>query len=134
MFFLEILISWFLVGLIWVIQLVHYPSFAYVNVGDFSEFHSFHSSRISILVVPLMISELVLSFYLLQQNFSIFRTIILVLVILIWCSTFFLSVPIHNQLAIGKDDNLIRSLVITNWFRTILWTLKGILITLVRFF
>ena len=38
----------------------------------------------------------------------------IVLIALIWLSTFILSVPIHGKLATGKDSELINKLIITN--------------------
>ena len=38
----------------------------------------------------------------------------------------FLSVPCHNALSRGKDETVIRRLVITNWPRTFLWTGKAL--------
>jgi hypothetical protein len=43
----------------------------------------------------------------------------------IWCSTAFLQVPIHNQLAQGYDAGLVSRLVTTNWIRTVAWTLRS---------
>ncbi len=47
------------------------------------------------------------------------------LVLLIWISTFLLSVPNHAKLAKGKDDTHINRLINTNWIRTVLWTVKA---------
>jgi hypothetical protein len=47
------------------------------------------------------------------------------LVILIWLSTLFFSVTKHNALRHGKVNSLIDGLVNTNWYRTILWSLKS---------
>lgn len=38
--------SIFLCGLIWVIQLVHYPSFHFVEDSRFIDFQAFHTQRI----------------------------------------------------------------------------------------
>ncbi|MFV1883462.1 MAG: hypothetical protein ACMZ7B_03120 [Balneola sp.] len=118
--------SLFLAGLIWTIQLVHYPSFHFVDEHNFKEFHPFHNRRISLLVIPVMITEL-LSSGILWWNDGAFSLngIGFYLVCLIWLSTFLLSVPTHAKLAKGKDDTLIMSLVNTNWVRTILWSVKA---------
>jgi hypothetical protein len=54
----------------------------------------------------------------------------IVLVVIIWSSTFLLQVPIHNRLKSGKKEEFIRRLVATNWIRTIAWSLKSLVITL----
>ncbi|MCR9288410.1 MAG: hypothetical protein NXI23_13615 [Bacteroidetes bacterium] len=119
-------ISWMLLGLIWVIQLVHYPAFQWIEEGRFFEFHKHHTRSISIIVAPLMVLELGLAFWLAYSEcFQLLHTLPLTIVLLIWASTFFVQIPIHHKLSKGKNTDLIRRLVQTNWFRTILWTVKS---------
>lgn len=47
-----------LTGLIWTVQLVHYPTFRYVSASQFVAFETFHQRRMSYVVVPLMSIEL----------------------------------------------------------------------------
>ncbi|UOQ75648.1 hypothetical protein MUN84_13300 [Hymenobacter sp. 5516J-16] len=49
----------------------------------------------------------------------------LVLVVLAWVATFFISVPFHNRLAQGYDYVAIDGLVRTNWPRTLAWTVRA---------
>lgn len=50
--------------------------------------------------------------------------LVAVLTAVCWVCTFFLSVPIHAQLAKGAHDPaLLQRLVRTNWPRTLAWTL-----------
>ena len=53
-FFLNVISAFFLTGVIWTIQIVHYPSFHYIDKLSFVNFHQFHERRISIIVMPLM--------------------------------------------------------------------------------
>lgn len=125
--FFNLIISWSLVGLIWAIQLVHYPTFEFISTDDFLTFHQHHTNSITPIVMPLMLGELGLGLYLAQQQkWSVIWLIPLVLILCIWLSTFIIQVPIHNQLGIGKDSVLISRLVQTNWIRTTLWTIKAI--------
>jgi len=126
--FFNLIITWTLVGLIWVIQLVHYPTFDFVQGTSFLAFHKHHTASITIIVMPLMLAELAVGFYL-ARHFQWFYLLPLLLVLLVWLSTFLLQVPIHNQLGSGKDSILIQKLVKTNWIRTILWTIKAIWIS-----
>ena len=48
-----------MVGVIWVIQLVHYPSFKYVKESDYIIFQKYHMSNISYIVFPVMFTELI---------------------------------------------------------------------------
>jgi len=120
-----------LVGLIWVIQLVHYPSFHFVDKSNFAQFESFHSLRISIVVIPLMLLELISSLALLYyapKKLMLPIVVALFFVLLVWAITFFVSSPIHGKLLSDYDKELIDKLISTNWWRTILWTLKSFLL------
>ena len=121
-----------LVGLIWTIQLLHYPAFSFVRESHFLEFHQQHSQRITFLVGPLMVAELASAVGLVWLNFeNALLWVNLSGVLLIWGCTFFISVPIHNSLAERFDVLQIRKLVLTNWFRTTLWSARLILLIFV---
>ena len=129
LFFLNVISAFLLTGVIWTIQLVHYPSFHFIDKLSFTNFHNFHERRISIIVMPLMLIELITSIALYIHNmWSIIFALNLLIVGLIWCSTFFVQVPIHSILSEKKDKNLIEKLVNTNWIRTFLWSIRMLLI------
>ncbi len=114
---IELLVTAGLVVLIWIIQLLHYPTFLFVQRESFSHFEAFHARRISFIVMPLMLTEGALA--LINP-----RMLVTPFVVLIWLSTFLLQVPCHNKLQSGFDEATIRRLINTNWIRTILWSLK----------
>jgi hypothetical protein len=122
------------VGLIWTIQLVHYPTMRFIPKERFVEYHNFHSMRISFLAIPLMVTELGTSLILFYQNYNnAIQTIFLinlVIVALIWLSTFLIQVPLHNALSKEKQSEKLSKLICTNWIRTILWTARSILMIL----
>ena len=129
LFFLNVISAFFLTGVIWTIQIVHYPSFHYIDKLSFVNFHQFHERRISIIVMPLMILELISSVALYFNDMSNHTFLLnLIVVGLIWCSTFFIQVPIHNILSQKKDIMMIEKLVNTNWIRTFLWSMRMLLI------
>jgi hypothetical protein len=120
-------------GLIWTIQLVHYPSMKFIPEEKFTAYHNFHSQRISILAIPIMLIELFTSLGLFYQNGSSYNhifTINLILVILIWISTFLIQVPMHNTLSSAKNARVLNNLILSNWIRTILWTARSLLMVL----
>jgi hypothetical protein len=47
---------------------------------------------------------------------------------LIWASTAFVQVPLHDALEQTPDAAHIRGLVASNWVRTVAWTARAILI------
>lgn len=129
LFFLNVISAFLLTGVIWTIQIVHYPSFHYIDKLSFVNFHQFHERRISIIVMPLMILELISSVALYFNDMSNHTFLLnLIIVGLIWCSTFFIQVPIHNILSQKKDNRMIKKLVNTNWIRTFLWSMRMLLI------
>jgi len=129
---LQAISCFFLTGLIWTIQLVHYPSFQWVEDDKFTMFAKFHSARISILVVPAMLIELVTAVMLIYTPTPLLtsRPVLLMNVagvVFIWISTFLFSVPCHSKFKLGTSKKLIFRLVATNWPRTIIWSLRSLL-------
>ena len=84
-------------GVIWVIQLLHYPSFHFINEKKYVEFQYFHMRRISFIVIPAMLIEFA-SASLLAYFFRSSLTIILLALLLgIWGITFiFLQICIKS--------------------------------------
>ena len=122
----------FLVGLIWTIQIVHYPLFANVGAGDYAAYQTSHMSRITYVVAPVMLAELCAAIYFvfalyepINPNYFRFG---FALVLIIWASTLFVQSPIHGKLAQAFDSDLVGRLVLTNWIRTIAWTIRGALV------
>lgn len=124
-------------GLIWLIQIVHYPLFEQVGEEQFAEYERAHSQRITPIVLPLMLAELVTSAWLVMRPLPEIQTrglqpwLIggLILVGLVWASTVLLQVPMHAILEKGFDRNAWRSLVHGNWIRTILWTVRSMILS-----
>jgi hypothetical protein len=118
--------SLMMTGLIWLVQIVHYPLFDQVGKPQFAEYERRHSQLISFVVGPLMLLELGCSLGLvLLLRRSVPAWIGLALVAVIWASTAALQIPCHNALQAGFDTAAHRRLVRTNWVRTIAWTLRG---------
>lgn len=128
----HLLVSAYLTGLIWTIQMVHYPLFVYADRNQFVAFEAEHGLRISSVVLLPMLLELGLGLVLLGVRFdgvpSWVAWVSAALIGVIWFSTFFLQVPQHNVLASGFDAQALALLVGTNWIRTIAWTAKTALL------
>lgn len=125
----------FMAGLIWLIQLVHYPLMSMVAVDQFQAFHSAHSFRITWIVAPVMALELLSGALLLFQASEADRGwagLCFGLTFFVFGVTAFYSVPAHGVLAGGFDEKAHIRLVSTNWLRTIAWSLHlGLCIWLV---
>ena len=119
-------------GLVWLIQLVHYPMFALVPPSVFEEYEMQHQRRIAPLVVPAMLMDLASSWAVALSPDPLMpwwlQWALPSLTVGTWLSTFLLSVPCHNHLSkVGYDAATIRRLVATNWPRNLMWTLKSAL-------
>lgn len=121
--------TWYMTGVIWIIQMVHYPMMGKVGT-TFEECQSFHQTRMGFLVGPPMLVELGSAAMLCWTSPAdpVWLTG-LGLLVCIWISTFLVQVPLHNRLACGFDPRLHESLVRTNWLRTALWTSRALLVT-----
>ena len=118
-------------GLIWIVQLVHYPSFRFIPPEKFRAFSHFHVTRISIIVLPLMLIELISGFWLFWQNMAFNPWgMNFALILVIWICTFFLSIPCHASLLKQHNPQKIQWLIVTNWPRTLLWSLRSLGLTL----
>ena len=118
-----------MVGIIWVIQLVHYPSFYFIRKDIFVSFQKFHTNKIAIVVVPVMLVELITGILLIymETNIDIVLTISIFILIAIWVLTAIYFYKAHQKLMSGYNEEIINQLIKLNWIRTILWTFRLIL-------
>ncbi len=126
LFLLDLAATFYLWGVIWTVQIVHYPLFARVGGQNWSDYHAAHTRLMTLVVLPAMVTELGasgllaltrppwLSPGLLWAGFA--------LAVLTWAVTFFVSVPLHDTLSRGFDQSAVARLVSTNWLRTAFWT------------
>ena len=131
-FYLHIVATSIMVGVIWVIQLVHYPSFHYIDRNRYELFQDFHMRNISWIVFPVMSVELVTGILFIQSSiFGPINTLFfisMILLALIWFLTAALFISIHKNLSKGFNKDIINKLVNLNWLRTILWSLRIVFI------
>ena len=118
-------------GVIWVIQIVHYPSFHFIEKELYTAFQKFHMNKISIIVIPIMLAELItgMMLFLDKSSKSPFLIISFVILVLIWLITGVFFSKAHNELIAGYQELVINQLVAMNWIRTLLWTLRLLLLT-----
>ncbi|MEM6469796.1 MAG: hypothetical protein AAF802_09615 [Planctomycetota bacterium] len=132
-FLINLVSTWYLVGLIWMVQIVHYNLFDRVGSEGFVRYETDHSALITPIVGPPMLIELGTAFLLVVAcPAGVSRPAMiagLVAVIAIWLSTAFIQVPCHARLSEGFSERDYELLVGTNWIRTVLWTVRGILMT-----
>ena len=129
---LHILSTAILTGAIWVIQLIHYPSFRYIENKLFKAFMVLHIRGIMFFVFPIMVIEICTgSYLLLQGNLSLLYICAMIILYLIWLSTALIFSGYHSKLKNNKDDKIINNLVKYNWLRTVGWSLRLILLFMI---
>jgi hypothetical protein len=120
-----------MVGVIWFVQIVHYPLFDRVGRAGFPIYAVDHQQRTLVVVGPTMLVELLTSLLLLIRHWAgpeaPWLWVGAGLLGVIWLSTAFLQVPRHCELAAGFDEEAHRLLVLTNWLRTGAWSSRGML-------
>ena len=121
-------------GIIWFVQIVHYPLFVEIVPSSFTRYESAYANRMGYIAGPLMLAELLSALLLLAPSLRL--PVIpawqawcgLGLVGLLWASTAWIQVPLHDQLHTAYNLGAIRRLVLSNWIRTIGWTARAVLL------
>ena len=124
--------SMFMVGLIWTIQYVHYPLFAYVGESTYVSFQTAHVERIGKLLFVPWITEgitllgiLALAFLGDRKTLRVPAVINGAAMAIVLVISGFWSAPAHGKLAAGFDKSVHDQLMTVNLIRTLAWTVCG---------
>jgi hypothetical protein len=120
----------FMAGVIWFVQVVHYPLFRGVGEDGFRAYEALHTRRTTWVVLPPMVAELALSIWLVlaaPAGAAAAAWTGAALVAALWIATFTVQVPCHARLSQGFDERSWRRLVRSNWLRTAMWTARAAL-------
>lgn len=119
----KLLFDFGIVVLIWMTQLIVYPSFTQFDPSDLQRWHASYTMRISLIVMPLMFGQLGFHVYQLTQQIGLLQIIALILIVLAWANTFLYAVPLHNQIGAGVEViEFAEKLVSVNAWRTGFWS------------
>ena len=122
----------FMTGIIWFVQVVHYPLFDAVGREIFANYEVRHSNLTTLVVIIPMFVELITSLALLWQRpegIAFWQLWLgLGLVGVIWGSTALLQVPQHSILSQGFNERAYEVLVQSNWLRTFAWSVRSALV------
>ena len=123
-----------MVGLIWFVQIVHYPLFGRVGREGFAEYSQAHSLLTGLVVGPPMLVETGTAVALVARPpdgvpFSL-PLLGLVFLAAVWLSTALLQSPQHGILGKRFVATSHHFLVASNWVRTVCWTGRGFLVLL----
>jgi hypothetical protein len=132
----QVIATAMMTGIIWFVQIVHYPLFQMVPMEYFVPYERSHTARTGWVVAPLMLLELTTALLPIILSLPVAHNklygISFALLLLIWLSTFLIQVPLHAILENHPNPTILKHLVTTNWIRTILWTARlGMLIALI---
>jgi hypothetical protein len=124
--------TWYMVGLIWFVQLVHYPLFGAVGERGFAAYATEHQRRTSWVVGPPMLAEAASAAWLVAAPPAGLErapfVVGLALLAVVWLSTALAQVPRHTVLGRGYDARAHQTLVAGNWLRTVAWSARGALV------
>jgi hypothetical protein len=114
-------------GIIWYVQLVHYPLFAEVGADAWLTYHADHERRTGWVVAPLMVAELgSAAAIVIVGGHGALAVAGLFLAATTWVITFALAVPLHRRLNVARDPATLDRLVNVNWLRTAVWTAHAV--------
>ena len=122
----------YMTGLIWFVQIVHYPLFSSVGDAGFPAYEQRHTALTTWVVGPPMLVEAITAlilFWLRPGGITGPQLWIgFALLAVIWISTAFVQVPCHEVLSQKFDKTVHQRLVWTNWLRTVAWSLRALLV------
>lgn len=119
-------------GLIWFVQLVHYPLFARTDTTHSPDYPDENQRRTAPVVIPPMVVEAVTATAIaLSPPAAIGQPAALAglaMVAALWLSTLLVQMPLHARLKHdGHSPQTVAALVQSNWARTILWSARALL-------
>jgi hypothetical protein len=130
--FIHFVAALVMTAVIWFVQLVEYPLFAYVGEAAFPEYAAEYQRRISWIVIGPMLVEVATAAGLAAWHPDLYRLpafqIATLLLVVVWASTFLWQTPTHQRLLKGLDRATVSQLVRSNWLRTVAWTARAILV------
>jgi len=120
-----------LAGLVWFVQLVHYPLMATLRPDQLPTYAVAHAVRTGWVVVPLMLAEAAtaaLIVWLRPAGVPAWSGLLgAALLMVIWLMTGWVQVPLHRTLQAQGGSSRVETLVASNWLRTGAWSARSVL-------
>jgi hypothetical protein len=117
----------YMTGIIWLVQIAHYPLFPRIDRDQFVRYEHEYTRRMGWVVGPPMLIELLTALALLYLHGGWLIWSALALLAVVWFSTIFWQIPQHSRLERGFDAATHQALVRTNWIRTVAWSARSVL-------
>ncbi len=117
-------------GVIWFVQVVHYPLFARADGPASADYAHENQSRTGRVVIPFMLVEgLAAALIAWRPPTGVPRTVAIAgvaMVAALWLSTALVQMPLHARLGReGHAPAVVARLVRSNWLRTALWSARA---------
>ncbi len=132
-FLITLALTLYMVGMIWSMQVLEYPLFAYVGRAEFPAYHARHNRALPLLVIlPSLLALLsaVLVIWSLPAGVPLWGALVVVGIdVAVVISTAVGQAPLHAKLdREGQSAAVVSRLVRSNWIRTVLWTVNALLL------
>ncbi len=125
----QALASGVMCGVIWFVQVVHYPLFTRVGAAATGYSQGNQSRTARVVLPPMLVEGATAAVVALAPPPGIGRPVALAgvaIVAMLWLSTAFVQMPLHRRLSHeGHRPETVASLVRGNWLRTVLWTARA---------
>lgn len=129
-FIVHLITSLYMVGLCWFVQIVHYPLFLSIDQNQFTEYQK-KNWVTGYITGPIMIIELITGLILWYHFQDVIQYLNIALIGITGVSTIFIQIPIHLKLKKKHSNLLINRLIKSNWIRTLSWTLRVVLLSII---
>jgi hypothetical protein len=129
---LQLASTLYMVGVIWMVQLSHYPLMALVGPDHMAAWQAENLQRTTWVVgLPMLVEAVTVGALVVMDEGNQLGALPWMgglFLLGIWGSTALLQVPAHDALAQGLNVETVQRLVSTNWIRTVLWSARGALV------
>lgn len=131
-FILQVFCTFSLTGIIWFLQIVHYPLMRKVGKNRFIRYEQTQVILTGFIIAPLMIVEAAAVIFGVMYSTRWITDesseLGAVLLLVIWLSTFLLQMPQHRALSRSFDVRAYRRLLWTSWIRTYAWSFRSVIL------
>ena len=126
MLLIHLVCTVYMTGLIWFVQIVHYPLMSMVGEAQYASFQRAHMRQTTWVVGPPMVLEACTAVALVVLLQNAFAMVGLTMLVAIWISTALWQVPRHQALLAQFDMKHHQRLVRSNWVRTAMWSARAV--------
>lgn len=126
---LNLALAAYMAGVIWVVQVVHYPLMAQVPEPQWPAYEAAHRTRITVVVLVPMVAQLVVGALLVAdppKDETGLAVVSLALAATNFAATAAIFGPLHERMSQRHDPALVQRLVTLNWGRTAAWTAQTV--------